>query len=146
VTPGIALIALFLGMTAAPAVDGARVVLNGTAVCLDAAGGVAPCRAALERFGWETPDGVVHRLARAESIVTMLRDPRVRERANQVTGLRGVTGEVEVVSIRAAGDGPARELFYFCAVCNVRSYSPGPCPCCRGEMDLREEPVEGPWR
>jgi hypothetical protein len=34
------------------------------------------------------------------------------------------------------GGGAAKAITYWCKVCSLRSYTPGPCACCGGDTDL----------
>jgi hypothetical protein len=33
-------------------------------------------------------------------------------------------------------DGKLKLVSYWCGVCSIRQYTPGPCPCCQAEMTL----------
>jgi hypothetical protein len=39
--------------------------------------------------------------------------------------------------------GTVRAITYWCKVCNLRSYTPGPCVCCGGDTDLDLHEPEG---
>jgi hypothetical protein len=42
--------------------------------------------------------------------------------------------------VQSIREGKLYDIYYFCELCNVRAYAPGPCPCCRNELEFRETP------
>jgi hypothetical protein len=75
-------------------------------------------------------------------MTAMFSDPRVRQQELQITGRLNPTGQVEVTKVRSVKEGRLYDIYYFCDVCNITAYAPGPCACCRREYELRETPIE----
>jgi len=44
----------------------------------------------------------------------------------------------------ARQDGKIRLITYFCDVCNIRAYTPGPCACCQKETTLELRDPDAP--
>jgi hypothetical protein len=51
-------------------------------------------------------------------------------------------GTADLIKVFAVKHGKLHDVRYFCEVCNVTSFVPGLCSCCRAEMELKETPVE----
>lgn len=65
----------------------------------------------------------------------------VRKRELVVRARPTASDELETVKVRSIRDGRLHDLDYFCEVCNIVAYAPGPCVCCGRPMALRETPV-----
>lgn len=114
---------------------------RGRIVCLDDMGQRRACVSDARRFGLEGEGGEVHPFLGSDPLARMFRDPRVRQRELLVRGRLGPEGILELIKVYSIKDGTLHDLFYFCEVCNITAYEPGPCPCCRKDMELRETPV-----
>ena len=120
------------------------IVVRGRAVCLDASGREADsllgCNENSHRFGFASKDGRLYKLSATDAMTEMFTDIRVRQRELQITA-RLFSGErVEIIKVQSIKEGKLYDLFYFCEVCNITAYAPGPCPCCRNELEFRETP------
>jgi rubrerythrin len=73
-------------------------------------------------------------------MTAMFTDMRVRQRDLQITARLRAGDQLELIKVQSVKEGKLYDLFYFCEVCNIRAYAPGPCPCCRNEMEFRETP------
>ena len=51
------------------------------------------------------------------------------------------TGILEVSGWQWHRDGKSYEVYYWCDVCTIRGFTPGPCACCQAEVELRERPL-----
>jgi hypothetical protein len=117
-----------------------RVVLRGRVVCRDEAGRPrAECRE-VDRFAL-LAGGKLYTFVADEPAAAMFTDPRVRQRELQITALARSRDQLEIVKIQSVKQGKLYDIFYFCEVCNITAYAPGPCSCCREEMELRERPA-----
>lgn len=49
-------------------------------------------------------------------------------------------GDFHLKPLRVVKDGAKKEVTYWCAVCSIRTYTPGKCLCCQEEteLDLRD--------
>lgn len=123
---------------------GETVELRGRAVCLDAARHREACRTDSERFGLEGADGTLSAFPPEDVLAGIFKDPRVRERDLAVHARRRADGAFEVVKVHSVKHGTLYDVHYYCEVCAITAYAPGPCPCCRREMELRETPLPSP--
>ncbi|HXK12262.1 MAG TPA: hypothetical protein VMT70_21670 [Vicinamibacteria bacterium] len=121
--------------------EDAVVDLRGRVVCLDAEGGVQRCGGASSRFALEMTGGEVRPFRPGDPLAAMFADERVRERELVVRAREASSGELETIRVRSVRDGRLCDVDYFCEVCNVVAYAPGPCVCCGRPMALRETPL-----
>jgi hypothetical protein len=49
---------------------------------------------------------------------------------------------VRLIDVYSLKDGKKYKVDYWCTVCSITTYQPGPCPCCQAEIELRERPVD----
>jgi hypothetical protein len=149
--------ALFLGamvlissLSGVPAVQANKsgqsnqVVVVGRVICLGGAGKrimTEACGKPNGRFGFEASDGKIHTFAAGDRAVAMFADPRVTARELQLTAVLHKNSELEIIKVHSIKDARLHDIYYFCEVCNITAYEPGPCTCCRAEMEFRETPV-----
>ncbi len=93
----------------------------------------------------ETVDHKLVTLAGDDSTGKILHDQRLDGFAVEARGHFTAPGQflidpVHTHSLLVRKDGRLRMIAYFCEVCNIRSYTPGPCVCCQREtvLDLRD--------
>ena len=115
--------------------------LRGRAVCLDRADHRQACGAGPHRFALEDPDGRVHRFRATDELAGIFEDPRVRDRDLLVRAREAASQALEIIKVFSVKDGKLYDLRYYCDVCHINAYVPGPCPCCGREMELLEEPL-----
>jgi hypothetical protein len=128
--------------------DPTRVVVRGRVVCLNEAGSrftSGPnCSQRPQRFGFVAGDGKFYLFMPTDSATGMFVDPRVRRQELQVTARLHPNNQLEIIAVRSVRDDGLYEIFYFCEVCNITAYAPGPCECCRDEMEFKERHVREP--
>ncbi len=88
----------------------------------------------------ETEDHKLVALKGDEPTQAILKDPRLAGLDFEIKGkfAAGVF-EIEPIENRALLVHKGDKLFrvtYYCDVCSIRTYSPGPCPCCQEETRL----------
>jgi hypothetical protein len=115
--------------------------LRGHAVCLDRANHRQDCRAGPHRFALEDREGRLHRFVATDELAGIFEDPRVRERDLLVRAREAASRALEIIKVFSVKDGKLSDLRYYCDVCHITAYVPGPCPCCGREMELVEEPL-----
>lgn len=117
-------------------------VVRGRIVCLDSKGrgDVVGCTDSANNFGLMSADGKRYKFLSTDSSTAMFTDSRVRQRELQITAKLLAGNNLEIVTVQSVRDGKLYDIYYFCELCNVRAYAPGPCPCCRNEMEFRETP------
>ncbi|HEY6328824.1 MAG TPA: hypothetical protein VI756_05770 [Blastocatellia bacterium] len=122
-------------------------VLQGRVSCLDAKGqpiaGDKECSEPF-RLVLHSQDGQTHSFVSNDALAPMLADSRVRERLLRVTAVRHADGQLETLTVQSIKDGKVYDIYYFCQVCNITTYTPGLCPCCRQELEFKEAPAAEP--
>jgi hypothetical protein len=95
-------------------------------------------------FGFKSADGRSYRFLADDVMTAMFADRRVRDRELQITARPHPEDRLEIIRVQAARGAKLYDLYYYCDVCNVTAYAPGPCPCCRAELEFRETPTPEP--
>ena len=120
-------------------------VIQGRAVCLDASGRVSQslfgCNDPSARFALIDRDAKLHNFAPTDTATAIFTDGRVRQRELQVTARLDSKSQLEIIRVQSIKDGKLYKLYYFCEICNITAYAPGPCPCCGNELEFRETPT-----
>ncbi len=132
------------GLIAAQSVDLTRgnLVVRGSLVCLNSEGREAACSGKEDSCGLKDAAGKVYALRSDQSLETLRTEPRIQSKDFQLT-LRRIQNSslYEIIKSRFFRDGKLYDFFYFCDVCNITTYHPGLCMCCRQETEYRENPV-----
>lgn len=98
----------------------------------------------------ETADHKVIELDGDASTQKVLADNRlngyeVQARGHFTTPTRFTVDPFHERGLVAVKNGSVKIITYFCDVCNIRQYTPGPCPCCQREMTLElRDPSQEP--
>jgi len=90
---------------------------------------------------FQLPDGRATAVSGDEPTGKILRDARLGGRTFEATGRLAGPGRFEINPIETRSlvvfEGTrARRVTYYCDVCSIRTYSPGPCMCCQAETRL----------
>jgi hypothetical protein len=90
-----------------------------------------------------TDSGEVHPLIKDLRSRGYWMDKRLRDRPMElhVHKFPGVPF-VRLIDAYSLKDGKKYRVDYWCAVCAITTYEPGPCPCCQDEIELRELRVD----
>ena len=122
----------------------ALVVLRGRAVCLDQSGSeidaLFGCDERAGHFGLVDKGAKLHSFDPADSTTAVFTDARVRARDLQVTARLNAKRQLEIIKVQSVREGKLYDIYYFCEICNIRAYTPGPCPCCQKELEFKETP------
>ncbi len=93
----------------------------------------------------ETADHQVVSLAGDETLKEVLTDSRLDGFEVQARGHYTAPGRFQIdpfhtVPLLVRKDGHLKMITYWCDVCSIRAYTPGPCRCCQREtvLDLRD--------
>jgi hypothetical protein len=125
-----------------------RVVLTGRASCVEPSGRVVPddddCAVESVKFLFHSKDGNTYSFVPDDALTAMFSDHRVRQRDLQITAWERRKGQLELVAVESTKNGKLYDLYYYCQICNITAYAPGPCPCCRRDLEFRETPAPGP--
>jgi hypothetical protein len=120
-----------------------NLVVTGTLVCLDNSSKETTCGAKPEALGLKATDGRIYPLKKHENVEALFIEKRLQTREFRLTLRRQPDSEAfELVKAQLIRGGKLYNFHYFCDVCNITTYAPGPCMCCREETEYREEPAE----
>lgn len=120
----------------APSEDAPLVILRGRVNCLSPA-----CDAASGGFEFATAAGRHYTFLEGDELALIFNDPRVRSRELQISARLRAKDRLEIIKVKSVVNGRLHDLYYFCEVCNITAYAPGPCPCCRDELKFFEKPL-----
>ena len=120
-----------------------NIIVRGVLICLSAEGQEIPCAEGVRSYGLKDSSGRVYSLKADKSLDTLRTEPRIRSKDFQLT-LRPIQNSslFEVVNSRFFRDGKLYDFYYYCEVCNIKTYHPGLCMCCRQETEYREDVVK----
>ena len=123
--------------------DAPLTIVRGHVVCLNSSGREVQspfgCTETGSRFGFASQDGKLYKFLPADTMTTVFTDSRVRQRQLQLTARLHSGDQLEIIKVQSIKDGKLYDIYYFCDVCTITSYTPGLCPCCRNEMEFREK-------
>jgi hypothetical protein len=124
--------------------DAPFAIVRGRAVCLNSAGREVQtpfgCTETGSRFDFASQDGKLYKFLPTDTMTTVFTDSRVRQRQLQLTARLHSGDQLEIIKVQSIKDGKLYDIYYFCDVCTITSFTPGLCPCCRNEMEFREKP------
>jgi|SRR5262249_10739326 len=125
-----------------------QVVLVGRASCVEPSGRVVPdgedCPIESVKFLFHSRDGSTYSFVPDDALTAMFTDHRVRQRELQITAWERQKGQLELVAVQSLKNGKLYDIYYYCDICNITAYAPGPCPCCRRELEFKEMPSPQP--
>ncbi|MGA9769281.1 MAG: hypothetical protein WBV94_09590 [Blastocatellia bacterium] len=120
-------------------------VIQGRAVCLDRSGRISDslfgCNDPSARFALVDRFAKLYNFAPTDIATAIFTDGRVRQRDLQVTARLDSKSQLEIIRVQSIKEGKLYNLYYFCEICNITAYAPGPCPCCGNELEFRETPT-----
>lgn len=118
------------------------VEVQGKVICIDESRDEIPCSDASTRFGFLTRSKERYFFMTDDYRAKMFRDGRVRERQLVVKGRLRPQNQIEITKVWSVKNGQRFDIFYFCAVCNIKAHVGGLCWCCQEDFELREEPIK----
>ena len=125
-----------------------QVIVVGRASCVEPSGRVVPdsddCAIESINFIFHSKDGKSYSFVSDDALTAMFTDHRVRQRELQITAWERKKGQLELVAVQSLKNGKLYDIYYYCDICNITAYGPGPCPCCRRELEFKETPSPGP--
>jgi hypothetical protein len=94
-------------------------------------------------YSLKTTGGKLYPFLPTDSAAAVWMDERYRRRELQITvRLFPQTSFIEVIKFQSRLDGKLHDLYYYCDVCAITSFKPGPCECCQAPVEFRETPTE----
>ena len=88
-----------------------------------------------------TEDGKVYPLVKDDGSRMFFKDKSLLNRPMLLTArLVSQPQMLQVVKVQSYVKGELRDVFYWCDICSIRTYEPGPCSCCGAPLDLHEDP------
>jgi len=154
-TPKISLLRLLLFLTLAmpllrsadagingPTAAQDNLIVRGVLVCLNQGLKEASC-GGNDLLGLKSADGRIYPLKTDKAAQTLKEEKRLQTNEFQLT-LKKMNDSTtyEIVKSQFIRGGKLYDFYYYCDVCNITTYTPGPCMCCRQETEYHEKPVE----
>ncbi|HWP42277.1 MAG TPA: hypothetical protein VNO14_03505 [Blastocatellia bacterium] len=130
--PLVLTLALITPISTASLQETEQVVVRGRIISLDKGAS----------FGLKGEDGHLYGFSADDLMAAMFTDPQVRSRQLQITARLHPAKRLEVIKVQSILNGMLYDLYYYCELCNITAYAPGPCPCCRKELEFKETPAE----
>ena len=123
------------------------ITVEGEVVCGDTAHphltlSADQCKAGQGRYALKTGSGELYFFIPEDPRAEIFRDPRLWNRTLRITGRLRDESRLEIIALRAVRDGRLYDVYYHCDVCNITTYSDGPCPCCQAPVEYRETPAK----
>ena len=119
-----------------------EVVIRGRVVCQDSSGRTVDCTSPDAGFAIQSEDGpVIHFLA-DDPEAKMFQDPAVRERRLEIHGWRKGPDQIQIVKIFSIKHDQLYDIYFYCRLCHIKAFAPGPCWCCQKDFELVEVPAE----
>lgn len=116
--------------------DAPLVILRGRVKCLDDS-----CDGVSRRFEFIVQGNERYTFVEGDELAAIFQDQRVRSRELQISARLHAKQRLEIIKVKSVVNGRTNDLYYFCEVCNITAYAPGPCPCCRNELEFFEKPL-----
>ncbi|MBK7598424.1 MAG: hypothetical protein IPJ07_07815 [Acidobacteria bacterium] len=94
-------------------------------------------------YSIKTADGKYYPFLPVDTAAAVWLDERFRQRDLLVT-VRTFPGSnfIEVIKFQSWKDNKLYDLYYYCDVCMITAFKPGPCECCQDPVVFRETPAE----
>jgi hypothetical protein len=144
------LLSLFQGGVAAAQEKGEKsppkVIVKGRVFCLDESGqrpkADQDCNTIAPNYELLANDGKRYKFSIDDLIVPIFTESRVRRMELQIQALLHDNNVLELEKVQAVKEGKLYDIYYFCEVCNITAYGPGPCPCCYEPFHFIEKPAQ----
>lgn len=118
------------------------ITVRGRIVCLDQSEHRLDCdKASANRFGFQATDEKLYRFLPTDVLTAMFADERIRQMELQIMGRLHAKDQLEIVRVQAVKEGTLHDVYYYCYVCSITSYAPGPCVCCGKDVELIVTPT-----
>ncbi len=141
-----AVLALALLTQPEAATSGNRnIVVSGHLVCLAPDLKESPCEGVAATLAIKAANGDLYPLAAGKSADTLLQEKRLQTREFRLT-LRETDEDktFQIIKSQLIRAGNIYDFYYFCEICNITTYTPGPCMCCRAPTEYREAAAKQP--
>ena len=102
-----------------------------------------PCPGA-SQLVFRSEDGRRFFLSDKDPRKAIFEDGRVRNELLRITVRQDEEGRLALLLVHTLKNGRIYLPHYFCQVCNITAYAPGPCWCCQAEFEFREKETEEP--
>ncbi len=93
---------------------------------------------------FRTEDGRRFSLSEKDPRKAIFEDGRVRNELLRITARQDEEGRLALLLVHTLKNGRMYLPHYFCQVCNITAFAPGPCWCCQAEFEFREKEIEAP--
>lgn len=89
-----------------------------------------------------TEKGGVHPIFKDAGGRMFFRDPQLLRRPMRITGRFLPGGFLQCINVHSLKNGKAHEIYYWCEVCQIKTFQKGVCECCGDPLEFREVPLK----
>jgi hypothetical protein len=85
-------------------------------------------------------DGKLYPLVKDIGSRMFFKDAKLHNRPMRLLAYQVPNSDLlQVISVKSIVKGTLHEPFYWCDICTIKRYEPGPCDCCGAPFEFREE-------
>jgi len=120
-----------------------QIVVRGILVCLGSKLHEPPCKTQGTSLAIRETDGRLFPLTDGESSNILIQEKNLQTNQFQLILKEVVGGKAfKIIKSQLIRRGKVYDFYYFCEICNITTYIPGPCMCCRAPTQYREAQAE----
>ena len=119
-----------------------KFLIRGRSFCFSPKLDQVPCVQKYFKIGLKDSNGQLYFLNSGESAKTLVKEKKLKTQEFQLI-LSKVTSDntYEIVKAQLVRNNKIYDFYYFCEVCNITTYIPSACMCCRAPTEYKESPV-----
>jgi len=118
-------------------------VVRGILVCLGSKLHEPPCKTQCTRLAIREAAGRLFPLTEGKSSNILVQERKLQTNKFQlILKQLGTDNTFEIIRSQLIRGGKVYDFFYFCEICNITTYIPGPCMCCRAPTQYHETQVK----
>ena len=120
-----------------------NILIRGILVCLSSKLHEPPCETQDIRLAIRETDGRLFPLTEGKFSNVLVQERKLQTNKFQLILKQvGSDNSFEIIRSQLIRGGKVYDFFYFCEICNITTYIPGPCMCCRAPTQYHETQVK----
>ena len=117
-------------------------LVRGKIYCLSPKLREVPCDQKDLKIGLKDSDGQLYILNPGESAQTLVKEKKLQTREFQlILSKKTSDNTYEIIKAQLVRNKKIFDFYYFCEVCNITTYTPSACMCCRAATEYKENLV-----
>ena len=119
-----------------------NLLVRGRSFCFGSKLNQVPCAEKYSKIGLKDSSGQLYFLNSGESAKTLVKEKKLKTRDFQlILSKENLDNTYEIVKAQLLRNNKIYDFYYFCEVCNITTYTPSACMCCRAPTEYKESPV-----